>query len=104
MIVSTTFQTIYTIPFTGTNQGFITVVGSGGTTSGMIMAFFSASFGNAYANLTPLAVTGNAAQGPTNLPATSSGGSQTLFLQLSGNYIQVKGATACTVAWYITLI
>ena len=93
------------------SRGFITDYGqSSGPNYGMITCFFDGVNDISYPSLTQIACSGNGAQLLDSSSSASTGGTQTVFLQLGGTvdpgrrWIQVKTASAFTVKWYITFL
>ena len=103
---TTTFQNLYAMSYTPGSRGIITVVGqSGGPNYGMISAFFEGTSAQSYASITQIACSGNNAQAAINPTNATTGGTQTIFLQMSGsNVIQVKTSAAFNVNWFVTLL
>ena len=90
---------------------FISVYGqSSGPNYGMITCFFDGVNNISYPSLTQIACSGSGSQLLVNLSSASTGGTQTIFLQLGGTvdpgrqWIQVKTASAFTVKWYIAFL
>jgi hypothetical protein len=104
---TTTFQTIYTMNYISGTRGIITVTGQlGGPNYGMIACFFEGTNNVSFPSLTQIACSGNSSQSSINSSNVSTGGTQTIFLQLTGTAgaIQVKTASNFTVNWYVTLL
>ena len=70
----------------------------------MIMCFFEWSFNISYGSLTILSQSGNAIQQTTpSLPGALGAGTQQIFVQLSGETIQVRTNTPSNVVWNVIL-
>jgi len=96
---TTTFQTVYTI--TTNTRGFITFTSS---SSSMVMCFFEWTSGTTFASLTLIAQSGNATQPTTpSTPGLLGAGTQQITVQLSGQSIQIRTASASTVSWNVIL-
>ena len=96
---TSTFQTIYAI--TQNTRGFISITSS---LNSMIMCFFEWTMNITYGSLTILSQSGNATQPTTpSAPGVLGSGTQLIFVQLSGENIQVRTNTPSTVIWNVIL-